>query len=541
MTRFLKNGYVSFLIILITVLATHFPLLFVNQIENPDAALIYENLESLSYPFQYLKALVNFETFDFQPIRDFTFYLDIWVFNKTNFVISILFNCFIWAATCYQALKILEVELKSRISWELLLLVLCFAVYPIFEPTINWGIARKHLLSFFFIISATRSLIEWEEKKQSILPPVSYYLLSVLSVPISIAWPAWVFFRLKLFKGLRESRVRSLVLSLFLVSVVVAAINFAYYKTSFVFLNIYPQKISTLDPLIMLVNLGFQFKQILLPYNLSLFYSFDKSDLIYFGLLLAIILTLIYFIKANKQVWMWAAFALPPMVVILSTPYIYFDTYVLVSSFALFMTICTSVPTYLHRYGKLLIIPFCFWSVVTFNQHRFWNDPYAGYEKAMIVSPNCTNAQTLAARYLVGGKKLTNELYEFLQINKCLEPNASMSPGTALKTITVEAIILYGEDEIDLEYRERRLKELGSRSIYVMVFYIAFLAKSDQPEKLEALMLEQNKILQGTDVSFPFDPLYSDQIQKYCHKHALKECLTFLKRWKVKGRAEPYF
>ncbi len=541
MNRFLKSGYVSFLTIFIVVLAAHFPLLFVHQIENPDGALIYNNLSSLSFPFGYLDALINFKTFDFQPIRDISFYLDIWFFNKTGFVISIFLNCIVWAGACYQSLLILKRILKVEVSWQLMLLILCFSVYPIFEPTVNWGIARKHLLAFFFILSATRALLEWEDDKKSILPIVTYYLFSLLSVPISIAWPAWVFLREGHFKGLRNPRVRSLIVSLFFISVMIAAINFAYYKTSYVFLEIYPQKISMIDPLMMLVNLGFQFKQILVPYNISIFYQFDSSALIYSSLLAAFVLILLYFSRSIKQIWMWPAFALPPSLVILSTPHLYFDTYVIIPAFALFMFIATIGSGYLNRYGKMLIIPFLIWFAITQNQYKFWNSPYLGYEKAMTITPNCTNAQTLAARYLVEGRKLPNDLYEYIQLNSCLEPYPGMSPSIALKTITVEAIILLGEDDIDLEYREKRLKELGSRSIFVMVYYIAFLAKTDQPEKLETLLRGQNKMLQGSGLNFPYDPFYSDHVSAYCKKNELKECLKFIERWRPKGRRAPYY
>lgn len=541
MSTFLKSGHASFSIILIVVLGAHFPLLVVQQIENPDAALIYDNLGSLQFPLEYLRALISFETFDFQPIRDITFYIDIWVFNKTGYVISILLNCIVWAGACYQLLSILKKELRVAASWQLLLLVLCFSVYPIFEPSINWGIARKHLLAFFFILSATRSLLDWEEEKKSIVPIVTYYLFSILSVPISIAWPAWVFIREDHFRGMRNPRVRSLIVSLFLISVMVAAINFAYYKTSYVFLEIYPQKISLINPLMMLVNLGFQFKQVLLPYNVSIFYIFEKSAFIYFGLLSVFILTLIYFSRSIKQIWMWPTFAIPPMLVILSTPHLYFDTYVIVPTFALFMFIVTTGSSFLNRYGKLLIIPFLIWFAITWNQYKFWDDPILGYEKAMTITPNCTNAQTLAARYLMEGRKLPNDLFEFIQLNRCLESYSGMSPTTALKTITVEAIILYGEDDIDLEYRERRLKELGSRSIYVMVFYIAFLAKTNQPEKLESLLAEQNKFLEGSNLRFPYDAIFSELVPEYCRNHELRECLKFVKRWNPRGQREPYF
>ena len=160
----------QFLILLVIILASHFPLLLVKQIENPDAGWIYDNLESFGSLSEYFKALVDFRTYDFQPVRDLTFYIDIFVFRSTGYVISIVLNSLIWAATCFLVLKILMSEMKERASVELLFFVCCFAVYPVFQVSVNWGIARKHLLSFFFVLLATHELLSWEKKPRSLLP-----------------------------------------------------------------------------------------------------------------------------------------------------------------------------------------------------------------------------------------------------------------------------------------------------------------------------------------------------------------------------------
>lgn len=538
---FTDSSIGAFTCLTVTILLSHLPLLLVKRIENPDAGWIYRNLNQFKTPIDYLSALVNFETLDFQPVRDLTFFLDNLIFDQTGIVVSILFNCLIWAGACFLILKTLKERQVFQDSTTALLLVSCFAVYPIFEPAINWGVARKHLLAFLFILCATRSFFAWEKKDRTFIPVIAFYLLSVLSIPISIAWPAWVFFRLGHLKSLKDSRKRSLVTSLFFISLGVAAINFAYYKTSYTFLQIYPQKVEGFSFIIFLGNLGFQVKQIIFPYQLSLFYTFDSRFVVFSGLLFLALGILWYFKKHLIELNSWLVFAVLPMLVVLTTPHIYYDTYVIVPTFSMFMLITVNTKFYIQRYSRLLILPLFAWSTLTFQNSKLWSSPTKFYEMAMDLNPNCTNATVLGIRVYSIGEVLPNDLFEFIQTNECLNTKKISVSSVAIRALIFEAMTLYYEDSIDLAYRKKRLKQLGSRDMYLASIYLAFLAKTNQVQELEETTGGLNETLFGKETRFEYDPIFSGIVPRFCQKNMLTECLRFTKRWEMASKNEPYF
>jgi hypothetical protein len=528
-------------IILLLILLCHFPLLLISKTENPDAAYIYRNLLSLDFPLGYLTALINFETYDFQPVRDLSLYIDLIFFESYGLVISILLNCLIWTGSCYQILKILEEKTSAYRPWKLLLLTCCFSVYPIFAPSLNWGIARKHLLAFFFILCATRELIAWERSKTSSLKVIVMYSLSVLSLPISIGWPAWAFIYCRGQSSALDKKSRPLFASLGIISALLAGINWAYYNTSWKFLEVYPRKASGFEPLAIMSNLGFQVKQILFPYNLTVFYQHTEDSTYFFALLVVSWILIIILSRKYSKAWLWPAFSLFPMMTIISTPTIYYDTYVIVPAFAFFMFLVTTFEKTVSRHAHLLLVPLIIWSYFTWQDNEAWKNPVVFYTKAQAITPSCTNALNLSYRLYRSGSKLPNELFDFIQTNECLEVDASQPPKTVLHVINTEAMILFFEDEIDSEFREKRLKELSLRHYYPLGVYLSYLAKTGQYDKIEVEMEQQNKKLEGLNIRLPYDFIFSETVPEYCRKRKLKQCLKYVTRWYKSEPSLPYF
>jgi hypothetical protein len=62
---------------------------------NPDAQIIIQNLEFWKSLPEYFTALLSFETIDFQPLRDLSFIVDMFFFNKLKLNTFVIQNI-IW-------------------------------------------------------------------------------------------------------------------------------------------------------------------------------------------------------------------------------------------------------------------------------------------------------------------------------------------------------------------------------------------------------------------------------------------------------------
>lgn len=527
----LHKNHIRFLIILALVLISHSSLLFPAYSENPDSNYIYPFLRDLSSPLDYLSKLASFETFDFQPVRDLTLWMDVWVQDHFGFVISIFFNCLIWAGCCFLILNLLELDLTLLTTVPSFLMVGCFAVYPIFLQIVNWGIARKHLLAFFFTLYATRAFFEWMRTKKGETKIFLLYTLSILSLPISMGWPVWMAGYLYLTDKEKLPQAKKLLMILFVVMFLIVGINWAYYKSSYTFLEVYPRKASGFDPYFMALFVGHLIWQIIFPYNLSLYYSYREGALAGFALLLLASIYLYWKKRDDKFLWAWYLFAAVHVGILMSTPSVYFDSYVLMPSFALLIIIAHLFSVHIEK-RKFFLVPFLlFWFGFTLSQNWIWGDSEEFFTRSYRNEQSCSNALALGFARYGKGKKLSNEVYDFIQTNACLSKEEGDSPATGLRKMVFESTMLFHEDEVDLEYREKRLLELGARHFFPLTVYAALLAKLDRSEDLERVMKYLNGKFAGSDSKIARDRMFAVTVPPYCERKELEECRKFVRNW----------
>ncbi len=538
--KFFSGKYFPQAVLLLLILLAHGNILVPYQIENPDAGLIYPLLEKISGLVEYLTLLADFETFDFQPVRDLTFFADIYVFSEFGLIVTILFNCLLWWCACLVLLRILEEQLPRLKRTSSTLLVYAISVYPIFLQTINWGIARKHILAFLFTLLATRYFLLWLRNGKNPFLIVIFYCLSVLSLPISMAWPVWALLTSFMHPTSAAKGKRKLFTILFSIMVLILGINWAYYKTSFRFLEVYPRKVNTFEIGHSLLSLGLQFKQIIFPYNLSFFYEYGLESYLGIVAFIAFLGWLILKRKLDVDVKTWTAFAGVHLVVTLSSPDIYYDPYVLFPGVGFFIVLFHLFAERINKWNFALVPLILFWSIFTFTQNRMWKDSVLFYQRSYEANPNCSNAAMYSIRTYMSGKSLPNELYDYLQVERCLSSNPEDSPAMRQKKFVLQTMIYYFEEDIDPVYRESMLRELSLKHYYALALFAAYLVKKDRKEELEDILRDFNQKYSQTNLRFEWDFIFSEVVPDYCKKHELKECMTFSNMWKEKKRM-PFF
>lgn len=515
-------------LVITLIFISHLTLMFPVAPENPDSNFIYPSLSKFESVSQYLDALRNFETIDFQPVRDATLFLELFIQRNLGTNISIFLNLIVWSGCCLVALTIFDRFLKVVNEKTSLLLTLAFSVYPIFLQTINWGIARKHLLAFFFTLLATKNFLEWITTRDRQFRIVFYYTLSVLSLPISIALPVWFFCYLFLNHREKLKEARFLVI-LSLIMILLVAINLSYYNISKPFLALYPKKVQLISLQLILVNLGHQFWQMIWPYRLSFYHTFGDTSVI--GIIL-FFLALFYLVikkRMNAPIWTWILFAGSHMVIILTTPGIYYDPYILIPSFALMVILAHLFAKGLDRRPFLLLPLIIFWTGFTLAKNKIWENSESFYSNNFSVDRNCSNAIGLGFTKYANGKKNSNELYDYIQVNQCLVPSPYESPAMQLKKILFEALSLYYEDEVPQDYREKRLIELSRLHFFPYTVYLTLLSQEGRDKEIEEGFAELNEMFGETQPKIGKEMVPMKVLPAYCEARKLTRCMEFMK------------
>lgn len=203
MTRRVSTWIVGIFTILATFIV-HGQLLFKKELLVRDDRWLTAPLKNITSLADWWAAIRSAELPDFQPVRDFSYWLD-WrladafqtapLFHLSNTAIWLICLMLLWKIT----LSALESEepLPANQLWIPGCVVLLAAVHPVFVEPVAWISGRKHLLSLLFTLAATLTMVRGnvriEDPKNLIrrwLVPV-FYGLAVFSQPINVLWPLW--------------------------------------------------------------------------------------------------------------------------------------------------------------------------------------------------------------------------------------------------------------------------------------------------------------------------------------------------------------
>jgi hypothetical protein len=306
-------------------------------------------IESISSVKTYVAGIKNGFIPDIQPVRDFSYLIDIWTMKNTTLHSFHLTNLLIW----WLIVVIFFHLIKQQSN---LTLATVFAIYvafnPVFASSIAWVAARKHLLSTLFIISATYFCVQKKDQIYSLKnfsTILIFYILSVLSQPINVLWPLWFFaYTYKKSKKLPQIILLS-------VMVILIFANYRYYNSElFESISAFGKFNSEgLSPGTSLLALGRYFLLSFIPFGALPHSHYQGSIENIVGLFLFSLALALLFVKSNKQkIEMYLAFLyflLPLGVVTFKTTNVFCsDTYLLNASLGLYWLICLMIKDSIH-------------------------------------------------------------------------------------------------------------------------------------------------------------------------------------------------
>lgn len=515
-TRVNKIRGAKTLLLAIGILLAYFPVLFVTQTVSPDAKFIlgiFENTDSVT---TYLTRLFTLQTFDVQPIRDLSLWIDWKIFYQTGLNTFIWQNCLWWLLSCLVVQKILAEKESPETSY---FFTLVYSVYPLFCTSLSWGMARKHILCFFFVLLATYELMKWVEGKGKAWKVTLFYFLAVFSQPIGILWPVWVFAYLYDKKAHRKFGLHWLGLGF--VFIFAAVLNYLYYQKSEVFTSIFQTKTGEAFEIAdKILALGHYIYQLFFPYYQTFYYDLGHWS-IWIGLALLPICYLSYSAAKlpKKNLFLWSLFAALPLIVILNTPKTKSDTYLLLPSFALLMLV-SDLPGKFPLLRKLALPLFLLWILLCNLESRSWTDNLRfARDHNFFRRPTCTSA----IRYV----RMTSHLMirpdadalAFLKDNQCL---TSYTAYEALENVFLQAEVIYFDEATPIEKRIEVLEQLSRVHWYPDLLLSSLYLQAGRKVEAKSHLHQIAEVTKATDASHL--PLLEKEIIPFCSQEPNEDC-----------------
>lgn len=509
------------------IFISYYPLLTAGTSVDPDAQIIIPNLEAGNY----FEKLFSLKTIDFQPVRDLTLNLDLWIFNTFDFKSVILQNFFWWLGSCLVIFLILK-KLHQKNSHLPLLLTVTFGVYPLFVPVVGWGMSRKHLLAFFFILMATYQLIKLKDLSyKSSLKIASLFLLSTLSQPITLLWSVWAliylgkkFPRNALFKFLAPS---------FAISALVGTINYIYYQYSELFKQHFESKTSeAFNMADKLLALGHYTFQLIFPYQLSFKYELGDYQVLIGLVPLAVFLFLCYKIKSFRSLSLeWLSLGFLTLIVILNTPNVLSDSYLLVPAFTLLVVCSFYIKAHIVFVPILLVF-----SIYSFFESKNWLDPIQLTKVSFERRPNCRNALNYSRMNYESFMKGPIEANEYILRYECLKNQGGTEYSNATN-VNFLGYMFYHEDQIPLDVRIRNLEQFSRTSLIAELTLAGLYIKLEDDERAKKTINDivtkaKNIKISGKE----FHTITAYVVQPYCEKEKWQECLDITSKLSNKNR-----
>lgn len=466
-------------------LISYWPILLIQQLVNPDAQLVFPILLKATNLGEYLKFLFHFFTLDFQPIRDLTLFIDITIFNSTGFNSMIVHNLLWWIASLFVLEKIIRNTHPTIKPQHVFCIVALFSIYPLFSQTVGWGIARKHLLSFFFTLLATERLTRTDAplNLKASLILASYSLLAILSQPINILWGMWALVYSWQKKQLK-AQFKYLTPTLFIM-VMGIVINYYYYTQSPVFLTYYGKKTNEAFAFSdMILALGHYVFQIFIPYLLAFTYT-----LAHWSTLLGIPLMVCFFYVLHKRkiasslIITWGCFALLPLLVILNKPSMLFDSYLLVPGTGVLILLIPLLQSFKLKYlPQIAIIAMILWSALNIHQVQQWNDDHLLAKRSFERRPSClAAAMYLSVSYENEHLPTDKAARDFIYNYDC-----EAFSYTGKSQINLQAYMLFYETDLSFEERRNALEKISQMGIVPQFLLSAFYIKNQMYTEADA-------------------------------------------------------
>lgn len=529
MNKYINNNYFVFAILSAVILLVYSPVWTAHQTMSPDAYFLLPFFDKMHGFSDYINHLIQLKAYDFQPVRDLSLYIDWYVFHHWGTNIFIFHNLLIWTFTCIYSFKILELLRPNLDRKLLLLLTLCYAVYPLFCASLAWSIARKHILALFFIVLATYFFLNFlkNKNKRDISAMCFFYFLSIFSQPIGILWPLWTLIYVYFFsKENLKSFIKPFII-LTIIFIIAFVTNYLYYEKSTFFAGIFESK--TNDAF----NIGFKILafgnymyQLFFPYFQVFQYDLNYKYTLLGFLNLGIFISAYYLLNLPwKNFLVWAILGLIPIAVILNTPKLILDPYLLIPS--VFILVISSFMIEKMRKDLFLVgaaLLLITWGALTFKESKLWTNEIAFGMRNFETRPNCVNARSLASTLYAKGKIPPETVSQYIIGNQCFGFSTQYN---RVEFIVFMSYVAYYENIGTIEEKIKLLNEYSKENFFPKLALAALLISNNREDEALAPIEEIANTLGDGKLDNMYDKVIPTIVHKYCERINHERCLKF--------------
>lgn len=473
---------------LLLVSALHAPLLAKDPLLTRDDERLVRPLATIQSLADYRAAMLDGRVLDLQPVRDFSFALNLWLEARTGFGAFHLFNLLLWAGCVLLAWKLFSGP--SVPPWRAAVGAALVALHPVFSMSVAWVSARKHLLACCFILLATllfRRLTRKGFSAPAAVMVLLSYVLSLFSQPITLLWPLWAAWETRQQARERRRPLLGLLALLGVCALLGAWANAHYYATEYAAATGYDKFTSEGSPGTSLLALGRAFANLVLPVALATTYDPGR------WLNLAGLFALVPFaawvaLKSDGEARSWGLFALLPLAVVLgrTTNVFLFDTYLLAPGIGLAAVLVhLAAPfdsaTPRVRLGAVVAAVGLagFFAAQTWSVVGSWTSDERLWQHAYAVEPTPAS-QARVVYYLAGTARAHEAVQLALELAELEEPPAQAA------SVLGRAVTL--DPQLSRDERERILKEHPSEDPWYLYFLGALRAAAGDWREGSALM-----------------------------------------------------
>ncbi len=356
------------------------------------------NIDSLE---EYFQKMWENEILDVQPLRDFTFWINIKVKDWFGLSTFHLFNFLVFCVLITLVFNLFQFLFENR--YFPFLFSLLFAVHPLLVSAVGWVSARKHSLATAFILMG---IINFLKKKNINYFTVLSYVLSLCTHQIYLLFPLWIL----IFSHLKKIKINKKLI-FFMCFFCVLIVGTGYYKTFILNLGrvVYSEK----DPYFAnlsryVLSLSRSIVLVFFPKSIAAAY-YQGSYWNLLGIPLGVIF--IYMVSKPKEskkdvfLWLFLAFLgfIPTVITFVNDTYLYLFFISILVVIAYFVTSINYLK--LKNYLKFV---FCVYfillscktfdaSVIWMSNARLWQYSYMNEKSplnAIILSSHLKNEKT---------------------------------------------------------------------------------------------------------------------------------------------------
>lgn len=434
----------------------------------------------------------------------------------------------IWFLTILFLRKIILLQFPKLDEYEINLLAICFAVYPLHVSSIAWGMSQKHLLSFLFITLSTYLWIKPSETvtKKSSTIIVFFYILSILSQPITILWPIWTLHYNRYIKK-RVGAYGAIIASL-IAMVLVGYANYAYYAHSKLFTFHFDTKTNEIfDIPDKILAFGYYIHEIILPYSYSFQSTLGDPSTLYGLFLFMLLFILVRVLKIEtKTLISWSLYFILPLIVVLAKAGVVYNTYLLTPSLAFFM-IAIKVRQHFSNLSPRIIKSF-YYGLVLFSigytnfEARAWLVDTDILRRSFERSPSCwTAANFLRVSYQRQELSKLESAKQLVMTSDCGKYEYN---GRVLGLLKIY-MLLY-ENDLPLNDRLAILSEASKTNSFARGALIGLLIRENLKEQADN---ELDIFLKdGWIYNAELKPLLLNIIKPYCISSLNADCIKMI-------------